>query len=90
MLVVLVPALASVSASGPPAQEKKPAREFEITGSQGWLDTGIDVQAGDLLRFSAAGTLQYMAAKESGPEGLARNWWDLLRICRSTRPIAGP
>jgi hypothetical protein len=44
-----------------------------------WTDTGMDVQAGDLVRMSAAATLQYSGAAPCGPEGLARGWKDLLR-----------
>ena len=59
-----------------PPREK---REVEVRPERVWTDTGMDVQAGDLIRISATGTLQYSGAAPCGPEGLARGWKDLLR-----------
>ena len=59
-----------------PPHEK---REVEVRPERVWTDTGMDVQAGDLVRISATGTLQYSGAAPCGPEGLARGWKDLLR-----------
>lgn len=56
------------------------SKQLEITGAQTWVDTGLDVQAGDLLRFEAKGSLQYSDAQQAAsPEGLARGWRDLIR-----------
>ena len=57
------------------------SKEVEIPGNQTWVDTGIDVKAGDLLRYEATGTLKYAdALQASSPDGLPRGWKDLLRI----------
>ena len=51
-----------------------------ISGDETWKDTGIDVQAGDLLRYEASGQLKFPdSASENGPGGLPRGWRDLLR-----------
>ncbi|MBI4893997.1 MAG: LssY C-terminal domain-containing protein [Acidobacteria bacterium] len=56
------------------------SRKVEITGAQPWIDTGLDVNAGDLVRFQAEGSLQYSDAQQAAsPEGLARGWRDLIR-----------
>ncbi len=65
--LLLVPAAAQV-------------KEIEIAGDQAWVDTGIDVRAGDLLRYESSGTLKYADAQQSNTsEGLPRGWADLLR-----------
>lgn len=53
--------------------------EFEVTASNVWLDTGVQLQAADTIKITATGTLQYMGAKPCGPEGLPRGWMDLIR-----------
>ena len=55
------------------------SRQIEITGADLWTDTGVDVKAGDTLKISATGQMQYAAAAPCGPEGLPRGWVDLLR-----------
>jgi hypothetical protein len=56
------------------------SKQIEISGTQTWVDTGIDVKPGDLLRFEATGSLQYPDARQAtSPEGLARGWRDLVR-----------
>lgn len=57
------------------------SREIEIPGNQTWVDTGIDVKPGDLLRYESTGTLKYADAQQSSTaEGLPRGWTDLVRI----------
>jgi hypothetical protein len=57
------------------------SKEIQISGNQTWVDTGIDVNPGDLLRYEASGTLKYADAQQPAtPEGLARGWKDLIRI----------
>jgi hypothetical protein len=57
------------------------ARTFElkVPGNAVWSDTRIDLNPGEKILITASGTIQY-ASEESGPEGLARTWKDLLRI----------
>ena len=69
------------SAAQPPAGKKRISQEIQITGENSWLDSGIDVQAGERVLITATGTLRYAGAKEdNGPEGLARGFGDLLRV----------
>ncbi len=63
-----------------PAPDKKKTSEFDVTGPPPWLDTGMDVRQSDLIRFSASGTIRMSRYRESGPDGVAREWLDLLRI----------
>lgn len=54
--------------------------KIEISGNQAWKDTGVDLQAGDLVRFEASGTLKFPDARaENGPDGLSRGWMDIIR-----------
>jgi hypothetical protein len=63
-----------------PSGKKRVSQEIQLTGDQSWLDSGIDVQAGERVVFSASGKLRYDDAKnDNGPEGLARGFKDLLR-----------
>ena len=56
-------------------------RELDLQPAGGWVDTGLDLQAGDTLRVSATGQLQYSNARQSnGPEGLPRGFADLVRV----------
>ncbi|MCL4840430.1 MAG: LssY C-terminal domain-containing protein [Bryobacteraceae bacterium] len=53
--------------------------EVTVDGRDRWKDTGIVVEAGDLLRFQATGKLKFTDARdENGPEGLPRGWRDLI------------
>jgi LssY C-terminus len=54
-------------------------QNVKVAGNQVWTDTKIDVQAGDKIRLTGSGTIQYPTLQPSGPEGLARGWRDLLR-----------
>lgn len=57
------------------------AKKITIDGKQNWVDTGIDVQPGDLVKIEATGSLQYSdAAQKASPDGLPRGWKDLIRI----------
>ena len=57
------------------------AKSFTLEGSKVWTDTGITLDPGQRVVFTADGKLQYSDAKvENGPEGLTRNFKDLIRI----------
>lgn len=45
----------------------------------GWTDTGLDLLAGEQVRFSAAGNQTLSDGRSSSPAGLPRGWKDLLR-----------
>ena len=70
----------SPSAQAPPGK-KRLSQEVQLTGEQSWVDTTIDIQAGEHALITAAGKLRYADAKDdNGPDGLPRGFRDLLRI----------
>jgi len=72
--------LALLVAAVPMCRAAQKPQELDISGSQAWTDTGIDLKAGDTVRISATGSVHFAGAKENGPDGLARGWLDLVRI----------
>src|SRR3989442_1392103 len=61
--------------------KKRLSQEVQLTGEVTWLDSGIDVQAGEHVLLAATGKLRYADAKEdNGPDGLGRGFKDLLRV----------
>ncbi len=61
------------------AAEHPFARDFKLEGSKTWVDTGIDLHAGDTVIVRGDGSLQYAGMEKCGPVGLARSWKDVLR-----------
>lgn len=69
------------SSAQTPKGKKRLSQEVQLTGDESWIDTGIDVQAGEHVLITATGKLRYVDAKEdNGPEGLSRGFKDLLRV----------
>jgi hypothetical protein len=68
LLCLVIPLLAS-------AADKK---ELDVSASQAWTDTSIDLKQGDLLTFTATGTINYENGKPASPDGLSRGWTDLV------------
>src|SRR5579871_6793995 len=65
--------------SGAPAiAPHKNSYDFTIKDND-WLDTGVVVGAGETANFTATGSFTLADARETGPDGLARGWKDLLR-----------
>jgi len=57
------------------------SQELQITGEETWLDTGIDVKAGERVVISATGKMRYADQKtDNGPEGISRGFKDLIRV----------
>jgi LssY C-terminus len=58
--------------------------ELDVAATKQWVDTKIDLRAGQELRLTATGTIHYPADKKHpdgrtlGPEGLARAYVDLI------------
>jgi hypothetical protein len=70
----------SSSAQTPPGK-KRVSQEVQLTGEESWIDTSIDIQAGEHVLITATGTLRYANAKDNnGPDGLPRGFKDLLRV----------
>ncbi len=64
-----------------PKGKKRLSQEVQLTGQQSWIDTGIDVQAGEHVLVTATGKLRYVDAKDdNGPDGLPRGFKDVLRV----------
>ena len=85
-LLLQTPTVISRTAQSSASQQSKPAperplltQEIQLTGDTQWTDTGIDVQPGERLLFSASGTLRYPDAKsDNSAAGLPRDFKDLL------------
>src|SRR5882762_1364686 len=64
-----------------PKGKKRLSQEVQLTGQESWIDTVIDVQAGEHVLVIATGKLRYVDAKDdNGPDGLPRGFKDLLRV----------
>ncbi len=50
----------------------------DVSAKQQWTDSGILLAAGDRVRIVATGTVRRPAAGSCGPDGVLRNWHDLL------------
>jgi len=72
--------LCAASALAQGAGDAKPrSAEFEVSGAERWIDTGLDVKAGETIRITAAGSVKYAAAAgEIGPNGRRRGWRELF------------
>ena len=56
-------------------------KSYDVTVKDtSWVDTGIDVAAGEVLNFAATGKFTLGGTREAGPEGVDRGFKDLLRI----------
>ena len=73
-------------AKAPAAKSASPGallqtKNFSLDGGKVWTDTGITLEPGQRIVVTADGSLRYSDAKaDNGPEGLTRNFKDLLRI----------
>jgi hypothetical protein len=68
------------SAQTPPGKIRL-SQEVQLTGEESWIDTSIDIQAGEHVLITATGKLHYADAKDdNGPDGLPRGFKDLLRV----------
>jgi hypothetical protein len=51
--------------------------EIDISASQIWTDTGIDLRVGDNVTITAIGDIQLDFSRTCGPDGLPRTWGDV-------------
>src|SRR5258708_3644206 len=71
----------NAASTQPPQGKKRLSHEVQLTGQESWIDTGIDVQAGEHALVTASGKLRYADAKDDNvPDGLPRGFKDLLRV----------
>jgi len=62
------------------AQEGVPApKELDVAATQDWVDTGVDLRAGDALQVSATGTVSLGTGRTAGPAGAPRGFRDLIK-----------
>jgi hypothetical protein len=67
--------------TAPPTTKQISTKSFTLEGGKVWVDTGIALEPGQRVIFKSEGTLRYSDAKaDNGPEGLSRNFKDLIRI----------
>ena len=57
----------------------EPAKELDVAASQSWIDTAVDLRAGDSIQITATGTLNLGLGKSAGPQGAQRGFRDLLK-----------
>lgn len=67
--------------SGSPAALALPAnKSIAVPGDQQWVDTGVDVKAGEVYQFDSSGEITYAGARSpTPPDGSAKGWRDLTR-----------
>jgi len=53
--------------------------KVSVAGDKKWVDTGMDVNAGDKLHITATGTVDFSDKKGVTPAGAPREWKDTLR-----------
>ena len=53
--------------------------DVSVNGDSAWIDTGMDVKAGDKLHITATGTVDFTDKSGVGPAGAQRGWADTLR-----------
>jgi LssY C-terminus len=72
------PATATTEASK--ASATKGSYTIEVSASKEWMDTNIDLRAGEKLQITAEGTITYSDAKKNhfGPAGIQRSFADVI------------
>ena len=59
--------------------DRKLSFDINLPGETHWLDTGVDVRAGDRLQLSTDGSIQFTTGEAAGPDGAARSWTNVLQ-----------
>ena len=79
------PALAPTTPPGQFSSANAKSYQFDVAAAKQWVDTGLDLRAGEKLHIAATGSITYPAPDPSksqprtfGPDGLARGWRDLI------------
>jgi len=58
--------------------KRKSKYTIKVDGKS-WVDTGVSVNAGDQMTFSADGNMQSVDGRKFAPDGVDRGWKDMLR-----------
>jgi hypothetical protein len=75
------PQNSTAASAASPSGKLRVSQEVQLTGDSKWVDTGIDVQAGEHVVATATGALRYADQQsDTTPAGLSRSFKDLLRI----------
>jgi hypothetical protein len=54
--------------------------DIDVGGDRQFTETALDVKAGDTLRFTASGSLQFLSPpRQTGPDGIPRGWSDVVK-----------
>lgn len=82
-IALLVVCVASALPARPIGADNTSATEksinVSVAGDKRWVDTGMDVNAGDKLHITATGTVDFSDQPGVGPAGAPRAWKDTLR-----------
>ncbi|HEX5430889.1 MAG TPA: LssY C-terminal domain-containing protein [Bryobacteraceae bacterium] len=79
LLGLLLLGFAAAHAQTAPASPAPPASQNIKVDAADWVDTGIDIRAGDVIVISATGTVTDAQGRDAGPDGEPRGFLDLLR-----------
>ena len=79
--VLTIPFWCAHGLSATPTAATATAKSADVTiaGDAPWIDTGMDVNAGDKLHITAKGTVDFSDKTGVGPAGAQRGWADTLR-----------
>jgi hypothetical protein len=64
------------------AAVQTPAKELDVSATDAWVDTGLDLRAGDVLTIGASGSLKVRSGKSTSSvtaAGASRGFRDLLK-----------
>ena len=56
-----------------------PPKELDVDVSQSWVDSGLDLRAGDTVQLTGTGTVTLGPGRTAGPAGAPRGFRDLLK-----------
>ncbi len=63
-----------------PSGKLRTSQEIQLTGDSSWLDTGLDVHAGEHVVVTATGKMRYADQRtDTAPGGIPRGFKDLMR-----------
>ena len=73
-------ALAAFGAGSQGVSALQATKSVTLSANQDWLDTGVDVKAGDVYQFDSSGEITYVGARSATPpDGSPKGWRDLLK-----------
>lgn len=71
---------ASFFAGSPGLVALATGKSITLSGGKDWVDTGVDVKAGDVYQFDSSGEITYAGARlATPPDGSGKGWRDLTK-----------